>query len=517
MPSNQEIIEARLCAYIDNELDAAERAEIEKHLATNPQHRRLIEELRRTSALVHNLPRESAPAELAEAFNAQLERTILLGGTSQQRTPAGMRRGHFTQFAAAAAIIILTLGLAFVVYMELPSLNSRPQIVQNLSRTAVAPTSDSETFAEAPAPPMAAAVPSHAARELDATQAPASVASVAPPAAAAREAESMLTLRETGEEQKKSSGGPLVVVIHASDPGQTRKALVTYLVQRDIAWEPADGEPVVEKALAVGSLGLPAATQPAKQFALAAAPADKDELDRARQFQAQATNGAAKETESHAQEASKFYDALRSQGAVGGAVAPTAARDFYVSCRLTPSDVEALDTALAPDGATLDVPTALRENAEAFRRVAPAPTAAPTTSPSDLSFAAGSVAPAGSANPTTQPSNAPAGEAPAGAPVDNGVSAAPKAAEDAQANNREATDAAAPAAPTTVPSFASPAPSAPAEQPVDVLIVVRGDAVAAAAPTTLPTDTTTQPALPAAVSSPTTEPAVPAQPPATQP
>lgn len=514
MPSNQEIIEAKLCAYIDNELDAAERAEIEKHLATNPQHRRLIEELRRTSALVHNLPRESAPAELAEAFNAQLERTILLEGASDRQTPAGMSRGHFTQYAAVAAIIILTLGLAFVVYMELPSLNSRPQIVQNLSRATPVPTTDSEAIAEAPAGRAAAAVPNHATRELDATAAAAPVAPLVP---AASDAASALSLRETGDEQKKSTVRPVVVVIHASDPGQTRKALVTYLVQRDIPWEPADGEPVVEKALASGSLGLPPATQPTKQFAaLAPAAADKDGLDRAPQMQAQATNGAAKQSEGNAEEASKSYDGVRSQGAVGGAVAPAASRDFYVSCRLTPSDVEALDTALAPDGATFDVPTALRANAEAFRRVELAPTAAPTTSPSDLYFAAGRVAPASAAGATTQPSNAPAEDASAGA-YPAAAAAAPKVAAEVPAENREATDAIAPAPPTTAPAIASTTPPAPAEQPVDVLIVVRGDSVAAAAPTTLPTDAATQPGTPAAVSSPTTEPTELAQPPATQP
>ena len=45
MPQNQEQIEARLAAYIDGELDANERAEIEKHLENNPQHKQLIEEL----------------------------------------------------------------------------------------------------------------------------------------------------------------------------------------------------------------------------------------------------------------------------------------------------------------------------------------------------------------------------------------------------------------------------------------------------------------------------------------
>ena len=42
MSQNQEIIEAKLCAYIDGVLDADGRGEIEKHLKSNPQHRRLL-------------------------------------------------------------------------------------------------------------------------------------------------------------------------------------------------------------------------------------------------------------------------------------------------------------------------------------------------------------------------------------------------------------------------------------------------------------------------------------------
>ena len=44
--ANTENIEAKLCAYVDGELDEAGRAEIEAHLAANVQHRQLIEELK---------------------------------------------------------------------------------------------------------------------------------------------------------------------------------------------------------------------------------------------------------------------------------------------------------------------------------------------------------------------------------------------------------------------------------------------------------------------------------------
>jgi hypothetical protein len=120
MSNNQEIIEARLAAYVDSDLDAQERAEIEAHLAQHPQHRRLLEELRKGREFLRGLPRESAPAELAEGFNGQLERSVLLDGAGEFEEPR-MRVGRWPQIFAAAAIFFLTVGLAGVVYFALPN------------------------------------------------------------------------------------------------------------------------------------------------------------------------------------------------------------------------------------------------------------------------------------------------------------------------------------------------------------------------------------------------------------
>lgn len=115
MSQNQEIIEAKLCAYIDGELDPEGRAEIEKHLEANPQHRRLLESLKATRDLVRWLPRESAPSELAETLNGQLERSVLLDYDGDSLRPRILPRVF-----AAAAIVVLTAGLAAAVYFALP-------------------------------------------------------------------------------------------------------------------------------------------------------------------------------------------------------------------------------------------------------------------------------------------------------------------------------------------------------------------------------------------------------------
>src|SRR5438045_6522462 len=121
MPQNQEQIEARLAAYIDGELDANERAEIEKHLANNPQHKRLIDELMGQRDFVRPLPREKAPPEIAETIHSQLERSVLLGKAGEDTEAAALRINRWPHRGAIAAIILLTGGLGFLVYKVLPS------------------------------------------------------------------------------------------------------------------------------------------------------------------------------------------------------------------------------------------------------------------------------------------------------------------------------------------------------------------------------------------------------------
>ena len=115
MSQNQEIIESKLCAYIDGELDPEGRAEIERHLEANPQHRRLLESLRATRDLIRWLPREPAPPEVAETLSGQLERSVLLNDEGDS-----LRISPWPRIMAAAAIILLTAGLAVAVYYALP-------------------------------------------------------------------------------------------------------------------------------------------------------------------------------------------------------------------------------------------------------------------------------------------------------------------------------------------------------------------------------------------------------------
>src|SRR5436305_7337267 len=120
MQSSKEKIESQLCAYIDGELDDSERAEIEKHLDANPQHKALISELRAASGLLKDFPRAKVPGDLNEGLTGQLERSVLLNPSDEESGDAALRIRRWPQFTAVAAVLLLATGLAFVVYYALP-------------------------------------------------------------------------------------------------------------------------------------------------------------------------------------------------------------------------------------------------------------------------------------------------------------------------------------------------------------------------------------------------------------
>jgi hypothetical protein len=126
MSSNTENIEAKLCAYVDGDLDEQGKLEIEKHLQQNPQHRMLLEELKQTKSMMQALPREAAPPELAETIHGQLERSVLLDGVGTDDVAATMKINRWPQMMAVAAVLILATGLGILVYVVLPKHADNP-------------------------------------------------------------------------------------------------------------------------------------------------------------------------------------------------------------------------------------------------------------------------------------------------------------------------------------------------------------------------------------------------------
>jgi len=116
-PDPKEAVEAQLCAYLDGELSAAERAAIEQHLAVHPQHRQLLADLAMHREWLVALPRESAPADVGEAFRQQAERSLLMG--EGEPDPVGRTTGRWRQLGLLAALLLMTAGLGVVVALML--------------------------------------------------------------------------------------------------------------------------------------------------------------------------------------------------------------------------------------------------------------------------------------------------------------------------------------------------------------------------------------------------------------
>jgi len=113
-----ENIEAMLCAYIEGDLDDAGRAEIEKHLRDNPQHRQLIAELIATRDLVRNLPRVKTSGDANESLRGQVARSILLDDPDNTK-PASSSGRRLPGVLVAAAIVLLFFTLGIIVYRML--------------------------------------------------------------------------------------------------------------------------------------------------------------------------------------------------------------------------------------------------------------------------------------------------------------------------------------------------------------------------------------------------------------
>lgn len=155
MAETKENIEAKLAEYLEGTLDAAGRAEIEQHLRNNPEHRKLMVDLHEAKSVMRSLPRERAPADLTETLQGQLERTALLGDGLGDGA-GSLRLNRWPQMFAAAAIVLLAVGLGLVVYIVLPS--SHPEGFTVIEREV--PTGAGVAAPQAdPAPGAVASVP----------------------------------------------------------------------------------------------------------------------------------------------------------------------------------------------------------------------------------------------------------------------------------------------------------------------------------------------------------------------
>jgi hypothetical protein len=95
-----------LSAYHDGETDPQETVQIERLLSDDPSARLVLDELRRTTRLVSNLPRHSAPDDFRERFAARVEREALLGSSTRGGSliPSVLR---WSSIAAAIGLVVI--------------------------------------------------------------------------------------------------------------------------------------------------------------------------------------------------------------------------------------------------------------------------------------------------------------------------------------------------------------------------------------------------------------------------
>ena len=167
----EDISEAMLCAYIEGDLDAAGRAQIEKLLEDNPQHRKLLAELTAMRDLVRDLPRVKAPMDVGDSLRQKAERSMLLDGPGAV-VPERQRVSRLPQFFAIAAIFLLFASLCFILYKALGPTLKPATFTQNLAENKflnTEPTSEVNAPAAPPeaAPTELAGVPQAAAHQLE--------------------------------------------------------------------------------------------------------------------------------------------------------------------------------------------------------------------------------------------------------------------------------------------------------------------------------------------------------------
>lgn len=105
-PENAEQLE-QLTAYLDGELAPDDRAKIERLLDRDAEARRLLDELRLTTALVGALPHGRAPTDLALHVSARLERQALLGDAPVMARPVRAEWSWANRLALVAAVVMV--------------------------------------------------------------------------------------------------------------------------------------------------------------------------------------------------------------------------------------------------------------------------------------------------------------------------------------------------------------------------------------------------------------------------
>jgi len=114
-------VREHLSAYLDRELTAELATAVRHHLASCPECRAMLEELRATADLLGRLPAQQAPDGLADDVMGEVERRMLAPQAAgeapmQERTLAVHRARHWPRVLAVAACVALAAGIGLLAF-----------------------------------------------------------------------------------------------------------------------------------------------------------------------------------------------------------------------------------------------------------------------------------------------------------------------------------------------------------------------------------------------------------------
>lgn len=162
MKYSREEFEARLSAYLDNQVTDSERADIESHLQRDAAARALLADLQAMRAGLQALPRARASADMMESIRARMERQALLGDTPRSGERAQRGISLAARWAAAAVIVIMASVGGYIIWtMNSPAVGPNQQLAMLDQKTGM--EDDAETVngpqLTSPASPEPASTP----------------------------------------------------------------------------------------------------------------------------------------------------------------------------------------------------------------------------------------------------------------------------------------------------------------------------------------------------------------------
>ena len=224
--------EARLCDYLEGDLDPAGRAEVERRLAASPRERALVADLLRQRSALRDLPMPAAPPEVYDDVMNGLERSALLDPGPRDIAGAAVRI-RWTRLLAVAAVALLAIGLTLSAVFLLPGRGPNPTVAVSTPKEEA--TSRKLASVERPKPAPAAG------QGQGATGRPRVAFKVKPanvPAPAPTPNAVAFGMAPPPAAIGKVDEPALVLLVSTDDLHAADEQVTTYLAQNRIAFEP---------------------------------------------------------------------------------------------------------------------------------------------------------------------------------------------------------------------------------------------------------------------------------------